>query len=69
MHAYDSMDMVTPTVLDIVLGLPSGTLTFVGQTVRYDTLEDGEYLLGVHILEMSDADRERYVRFIETLKR
>ena len=26
LHAYDSMDMVTPTVLDIVLGLPTGTV-------------------------------------------
>lgn len=68
-HAYDSMDMVTPTLLDIVIGLPTGTVTMVGETVRYDTLEDGEYLLGVHIVEMSDDDRERYARFLETLKR
>lgn len=68
-HAYDSMDMVTPTLLDIVLGLPSGTVTVVGETVRYDRLGDGDYLLGVHIVEMSDADRARYDQFLETLKR
>jgi hypothetical protein len=67
-HVYDSMDMVTPTRLDIVLGLPSGTVEIVGETVRYDTIEDGLYLLGVRIVEMSDADRVQYGKFVDTLK-
>ena len=68
LHAYDSMDMVTPTRLDIVLGLPSGTVSITGETVRYDKLDDGEYLLGVRIVEMPDADRKRYEEFVQTLK-
>jgi c-di-GMP-binding flagellar brake protein YcgR len=67
-HAYDSMDMVTPTRLDIVLGLPTGTVAITGETVRYDKLEDGVYLLGVRIVEISDADRQRYLQFVEKLK-
>jgi hypothetical protein len=68
-HAYDSTDMVTPTRLDIVLGLPSGTATITGEVVRYDKLPDGEYLLGVRIVEISPADRDRYAKFLETLTR
>jgi PilZ domain len=68
-HLYDSMDMVTPTRLDIVLGLPTGTVAVTGETVRYDTLEDGAYLLGVRIVEMPDADRQRYLQFLETVRR
>jgi len=68
LHAYDSMDMVTPTRLDIVLGLPSGTVSITGETVRYDKLDDGEYLLGVRIVEIEDEDRKRYEAFIQTLK-
>ena len=69
LHVYDSMDMVTPTRLDIVLGLPSGTVSITGETVRYDKLDDGDYLLGIRIVELSDADRKRYDAFLETLKR
>ena len=68
LHAYDSMDMVTPTRLDIVLGLPSGTVSITGETVRYDKLDDGDYLLGIRIVEMTDEDRKRYEAFVETLK-
>lgn len=67
LHVYDSPDMVTPTLLDIVLGLPSGEVSIVGETVRYDAIEDGQYLLGIHIVEMSDADRSRYDAFVATL--
>lgn len=67
-HAYDSMDMVTPTLLDIVLGLPTGTISITGETVRYDKVGEGEYLLGIHIVEMSDDDRARYRQFLETLR-
>jgi hypothetical protein len=69
LHVYDSMDMVTPTRLDIVLGLPSGTVSVAGETVRYDALEEGGYLLGIRIVEMADADRERYAQFVDGLKR
>jgi hypothetical protein len=68
LHLYDSPDMVTPTLLDIVLGLPSGDVTIVGETVRYDALPSGSYLVGVHIVEMSETDRERYDAFVATLK-
>ena len=67
LHAYDSTDMVTPTRLDIVLGLPSGNVTVTGEVVRYDKLSGGEYLLGIRIVEMTAADRERYMRFVESL--
>ena len=69
LHVYDSPDMVTPMRLDIVLGLPSGDVTIVGETVRYDAIEDGGYLLGVRIVEISDADRSRYDTFVATLQR
>ena len=67
LHAYDSQDMVTPTRLEIVLGLPSGTATIVGEVVRYDKLRDGTYLLGTRIVEIAPAERDRYLRFLETL--
>ncbi len=69
LHAYDSMDMVTPTRLDITLGLPTGTVEVTGETVRYDKTEEGTYVLGIRIVEIADADRDRYMRFLETLKR
>lgn len=68
MHAYDSMDMVTPTRLDIVLGLPSGHVTIIGETVRYDATPTGTYLLGIRIVEISDEDRRRYIDFLASLK-
>ncbi|HQR40068.1 MAG TPA: PilZ domain-containing protein [Blastocatellia bacterium] len=68
MHVYNSMDMVTPTRLDIVLGLPSGNVTIRGETVRYDSTDDATYLLGIQILEMADDDRRRYEEFLDTLK-
>lgn len=69
LHAYTSMDMVTPTRLDIVIGIPSGEVTIVGETVRYDKMAESVYLLGVHIVEMSHEDRERYESFVESLRR
>jgi hypothetical protein len=69
LHVYDSPDMVTPTRLDVVLGLPSGEVTIVGETVRYDALDEGGYLLGVHIVEISEADQSRYDTFVATLQK
>lgn len=66
LHAYDSADMVTPTRLDIVLGLPSGTVSILGETVRYDA-RAGVYVLGIRIVEMTEGDRERYERFLSGL--
>lgn len=68
MHVYNSADMVTPTELDIVLGLPSGNVTIRGKTVRYDALDDGTYLLGVQVVSMAADDNDRYSEFLETLK-
>jgi hypothetical protein len=69
LHLYDSADMVTPTRLDVVLGLPSGTMTVVGEAVRYDKLDDGTYVVGVKIVEISPQDRTRYGDYVATLKR
>lgn len=69
LHVYDSPDMVTPTRLDVVLGLPSGEVTIVGETVRYDATDASSYLLGVHIVEMSPEDRDRYEEYIASLGR
>lgn len=69
LHVYDSADMVTPTRLDIVLGLPSGNVAITGETVRYDKLAEGGYLLGIHIVEIEDADSQRYVQFLDALKK
>jgi len=69
LHLYDSADMVTPTRLDVVLGMPSGTLTVVGEAVRYDKLDDGTYVIGVKIVEISPSDRKRYEDYVATLKR
>ena len=56
--------------LHIKLELPSGPIEMKVGTVRYESLEDENgYLIGARILEMSDADKvsfEKYVTRINT---
>lgn len=67
LHVYDSADMVTPTRLEVELELPGGVVSLVGETVRYDRVQPGLYLLGVRIVEMDERDRALYLTFVETL--
>lgn len=55
--------------LRLLVGLPSGAVEMTATAVRYAEPEDGagDYLVGVHIGEMSKADRARYLKFINSL--
>ncbi len=52
----------------ILLQLPSGPINLHGTSVRYERLDengfDEGYLIGVHITQMNDDDRERYVAYL-----
>ena len=58
--------------LEIMLKLPSGLVAVKAAAVRYSPLEeegtDNGYLIGVQIIGMSEAGRERFAEFLETLK-
>ena len=51
--------------LHVKLELPSGPVEMMVVTVRYENLEDGSgYLIGARILEISDADRKSFEKYI-----
>ena len=51
--------------LYVKLELPSGPVEMKVVTVRYEDLEDGSgYLIGARILEISDADRKSFEKYI-----
>ena len=54
--------------LHIKLELPSGPVEMKVATVRYESLEDSHeetgYLIGARILEMSDADRASFEKYV-----
>src|SRR5215813_4085270 len=52
--------------LHVKLELPGGPVEMMVVTVRYENLEDGNgYLIGARILEISDADRASFEKFIQ----
>jgi hypothetical protein len=51
--------------LHVKLELPSGPVEMKVVTVRYENLEDGSgYLIGARILEISDADRAIFEKYV-----
>src|SRR5687768_5964212 len=51
--------------LHIKLELPSGPVEMKVGTVRYESLEDESgYLIGARILEMSDADKASFEKYV-----
>ena len=53
------------TKLYVKLELPSGPIEMKVVTVRYENLEDGSgYLIGARILEISDADRATFEKYV-----
>ena len=51
--------------LHVKLDLPSGPVEMKVVTVRYEDLEDGSgYLIGARILEISDADRASFEKYV-----
>lgn len=50
--------------LYLKLELPSGPVEMKVAPVRYESLEDQGYLIGARILEMSDADRVSFEKYI-----
>jgi hypothetical protein len=54
--------------LHVKLALPGGPVEMMVVTVRYENLEDGSgYLIGARILEMSDADRGSFEKYVATV--
>jgi c-di-GMP-binding flagellar brake protein YcgR len=57
--------------LEIMLKLPTGLVAVKAAAVRYNPLEeegaDNGYLIGVQIIGMSEAGRERFGAYLETL--
>ena len=51
--------------LHVRLELPAGPIEMRVATVRYESLEDGTgYLIGARILEMSEADRASFDKYV-----
>jgi PilZ domain len=54
--------------LHVKLDLPTGPVEMKVATVRYESLEDESgYLIGARILEMSDADRASFEKYVAKL--
>ena len=54
--------------LHLKLELPSGPMEMKVASARYESLEDDTgYLIGARIVEMSDADRAEYQKYVATL--
>ena len=54
--------------LHVKLDLPGGPVEMKVVTVRYENLEDGSgYLIGARILEISDADRASFEKYMATV--
>jgi hypothetical protein len=55
---------LTGTTLRLLLDHPAGALEIIAQPVRYEQLppdsDETGYMIGVHIISMSDDDRARY---------
>jgi PilZ domain-containing protein len=55
-------------VLRVRLQLPDGPIEMNARPVRYDSAAGGRegrgYVVGAHILEMSERDRARYIQFL-----
>jgi hypothetical protein len=55
---------LTGTTLRLLLDHPAGALEIIAQPVRYEQLppdsDEVGYMIGVHIISMSDEDRARY---------
>jgi hypothetical protein len=51
--------------LHIKLELPAGPIEMRVATVRYESLDDeGEYVIGARIIEMSDSDRASFNEYV-----
>ena len=63
---------ITASTLRLRLEHPSGNVELLASPVRYEQLppesEETGYLVGVRIVEMSDADRARYDGYLSNLK-
>ena len=58
----------TDRKLHIKLELPTGPVEMKVATARYESLEDDSgYLIGARILEMSDADRADFQKYVARL--
>jgi len=59
--------------LNLHLKLPDGSAEILAAPVRYERLEEDEmetgYLIGVKIVGMPEADRERFSQFVASLER
>lgn len=69
---YDCVIDQGRTLVVVLLTTPVGTIRMYATAVHYvrqDTGEgdDASYLLGLHITEMSDADRARYNSLLDNL--
>jgi hypothetical protein len=63
---------LTDSILRLLLEHPAGSMEIVAQPVRYEQLppegEETGYLIGVHIISMSDTDRALYDEHLRGLK-
>ena len=62
----------TDSIMRITLELPTGLVCLHAVSVRFEQFaEDDEetgYLIGAHITEMSNSDRERYAEYLASLR-
>ncbi|MCS6886306.1 MAG: PilZ domain-containing protein [Acidobacteriota bacterium] len=66
LHAYFSSDMMDKNLLQVLLHVPEGDISLLGQTCRYLSIDrsDYNYLLGVKMINMSAADRARFNKLL-----
>lgn len=59
--------------IDVVLELPTKTITLRATPVRYERVEEGEgdagYIVGAHISEISEADRAHFIEYLRSLRK
>ncbi|MFL6230307.1 MAG: PilZ domain-containing protein [Pyrinomonadaceae bacterium] len=63
---------LTNSILLLMLEHPAGSIEIVAQPVRYEQLpsegDEAGYLIGTHIISMSDDDRALYEEYLRELK-
>lgn len=66
-HISISADMASEQVLEIEMALPDHTIHLRGLPLRYERrgVKEGNYLVGVKIIEMSDEDRAVYEAYLK----
>lgn len=56
-------------ILQIMVELPNEAVNIQATPVRFDKLDESQYFIGARIIQMTDLDRRRIVKYIKQAKK